>query len=234
MSLRAIAKVLGVDPATVHRALGKDPAETVDADEPAPIRGRDGKSYRRRRRRQVANACSICGERHDESPDQCPWDLFAQGGGRGPFGRVPDLKVRAATGMARTSWSRSRRGRRKAWPPARIRPGVDAFPVVTIVDSVTRAVCLVDELATLPQLVDEIEVAGATAGAGLVNVIRELIEHLRAQAATMVALVGRLERITPPVIWALAPKAGLASIRADGVALVSNSDADNVIHHGLE
>ena len=124
MSLRAIAKVLGVDPATVHRALGKDPAETVDADEPAPIRGRDGKSYRRRRRRQVANACSICGERHDESPDQCPWDLFAQGGGRGPFGRVPDLKVRATTGMARTSWSRSRRGRRKAWPPARIRPGV--------------------------------------------------------------------------------------------------------------
>ena len=114
------------------------------------------------------------------------------------------------------------------------RGAVDAFPAVTIVDSVTRAVCLVDELATLPQLVDEIEVAGATAGAGLVNVIRELIEHLRAQAATIVALVGRLERITPPVIWALAPKAGLASIRADGVALVSNSDADNVIHHGLE
>ena len=84
MSLRAIAKVLGVDPATVHRALGKDPAETVDADEPAPIRGRDGKSYRRRRRRQVANACSICGERHDESPDQCPWDLFAQGLGPRP------------------------------------------------------------------------------------------------------------------------------------------------------
>jgi len=72
---------------------------------------------------------------------------------------------------------------------------VDAFPAVTIVDSVTRAVCLVDELATLPQLVDEIEVAGAAAGAGLVDVIRELIEHLRAQAATMVELVGRLGRL---------------------------------------
>ena len=105
------------------------------------------------------------------------------------------MKVRATTGMARTWWSRSRRRRRKAWPPARIRPGVDAFPVVTIVDSVTRAVCLVDELATLPQLVDEIEVAGAAAGAGLVDVIRELIEHLRAQAATMVELVGRLGRL---------------------------------------
>lgn len=72
---------------------------------------------------------------------------------------------------------------------------MDAFPAVTIVDSVTRAVCLVDELATLPQLVDEIEVAGAAAGAGLVDVIRELIEHLRAQAATMVELVGRLGRL---------------------------------------
>jgi len=69
---------------------------------------------------------------------------------------------------------------------------------VTIVDSVTRAVCLVDELATLPQLVDDIEVAGATAGAEVVDVIRELFEH-RVQAATMVELVDRLERLTPPL-----------------------------------
>ena len=33
-------------------------------------------------------------------------------------------------------------------------------PALTIVDSVTRAVCIVDELASLPELVDEIEVAG--------------------------------------------------------------------------
>jgi hypothetical protein len=56
----------------------------------------------------------------------------------------------------------------------------------------------VDELATLPQLVDDIEVAGATAGAEVVDVIRELFEH-RAQAATMVELVDRLERLTPPL-----------------------------------
>lgn len=44
MSLRAIAKVLGVDPATVHRALGADDqAGADDAEERALIRGRDGK-----------------------------------------------------------------------------------------------------------------------------------------------------------------------------------------------
>lgn len=78
--------------------------------------------------------------------------------GRGPFGRVPDLKVRASIGMARMPWSRvaggdGRRGRRRASG----RGAVDAFPAAVIVDSVTRAVCLVDELATLPQLVDDVE-----------------------------------------------------------------------------
>jgi hypothetical protein len=77
---------------------------------------------------------------------------------------------------------------------------VEEVRVPTIVDSVTRAVCLVEELATLPQLVDEIEVAGASAGkAGIVDGIRELIEHLRAQAAAMVSLVDRLERLAPPL-----------------------------------
>lgn len=42
--------------------------------------------------------------------------------GHVPFGRAPDLKVRAMIGRARMSWSRRRRGRRKAWP--RIRQGV--------------------------------------------------------------------------------------------------------------
>jgi hypothetical protein len=69
----------------------------------------------------------------------------------------------------------------------------------TIADSVTRAVCLVDELDVLPQLVDEIEVVGVCAGEiGIAAGIRELIEHLRSQAAAMVSLVDRLERIAPP------------------------------------
>lgn len=69
----------------------------------------------------------------------------------------------------------------------------------TIVDSVARAVCLVDELATLPELVDEIEVAGVPVGeAELADGIRELIKHLRVQAAAIVTLADRLERIAPP------------------------------------
>jgi hypothetical protein len=81
MSLRAIAKVLGVDVATVHRALGaSDSAEIDDAEAPAPIRGRDGKKYPRRRG-PTATPCSICGEVHDGDPGECPWELFAQGVG---------------------------------------------------------------------------------------------------------------------------------------------------------
>jgi len=76
---------------------------------------------------------------------------------------------------------------------------LEANPVALIADSVTRAVCLVDELDVLPQLVDEIEVVGITAvETGIADGIRELIEHLRVQAATMVLLVDRLERIAPP------------------------------------
>lgn len=45
---------------------------------------------------------------------------------------------------------------------------------------VTRAVCIVEERASLPQLVDEIEVAGVPAGeTQLVRGVCELIEHLR-------------------------------------------------------
>jgi hypothetical protein len=85
MSLRASAKVLGVDVATVLRALGaNDPAGADDAEEPAPIRGRDGKSYPRRRRQHAATTCSICGEVHDGEAGECQWDLFAQGLGPRP------------------------------------------------------------------------------------------------------------------------------------------------------
>lgn len=191
------AKVLGVDVATVHRALGAtDPATAVGAEEPAPIRGLDGKQYPRRRRPTAAQ-CSICGDVHDGNPDDCPWDLFAQGLGPRP--------VRQGAGLEGPSHDRKRAdvvvekapGEAEGVAAHPAGGAVEALPAETIADSVTRAVCLVDELATLPRLVDDIEVAGATAGAGLVDVIRGLIDHLRAQAATMVALVGRLERITP-------------------------------------
>jgi len=42
-------------------------------------------------------------------------------------------------------------------------PISEVDPAPTIADSVTRAVCPVDELDALPQLVDEIEVVGVCA-----------------------------------------------------------------------
>lgn len=66
------------------------------------------------------------------------------------------------------------------------------------VDPVTRTVCFGEELPrcpggsmTLPSL--------GTAGSGLVHGIRELIDQLRAQATTLVGLVGRPERLTRPL-----------------------------------
>ena len=201
MSLRAIAKVLGVDPATVHRALGAtDLVGADDAEEPAPIRGRDGKRYPRRRRQQVAPPCSICGELHDESPDECPWDLFAQGIGPRP------IRLRGGPDCSCRRQDRAEVVEdeepliRPEGEDADAQPGPDAVegdPAAIIVDTVTRAVFLVDELDALPELVDEIEVVGLSASDSvIVDCIRELIEHLRAQAAAMVCLVDRLERVS--------------------------------------
>lgn len=201
MSLRAIAKVLGVDPATVHRALGAgDPTDSgVGGEgETAPAWGRDGKCYPRRRRPAVA-ACSICGEVHDAGTVECPWDLFAQGLGPRPDRQDHRLGV---PGHQRQH-AEAAEGNGRAGPAdgvdmaARSEPAnADELTALTSVDSVTRVVCLVEELASLPRLVDEIEIAGVPAGeTGLVDGLRELIEHLRFQAEAIVVLADRLEAI---------------------------------------
>ena len=207
MSLRAIAKVLGVDVATVHRALGADdPAGDAGldgADDAAPIRGRDGKQYPRRRRpTAMAVTCSICGELHEGDPDECPWDLFAQGLGprpnrqdRRPGASVDDRERKEGVEVE----APSDRHKEDGVDSAPERTSVEEVQAATIVDSVTRAVCLVDELATLRELVDEIEDAGVSAEeAGLVAGIRELIRHLRVQAVAIATLADRLERIAAP------------------------------------
>jgi hypothetical protein len=92
MSCRAIAKVLGVGVATVHRELARsiptgpsDPA--VGGGSNAGVIGRDGKEYPRTRRTELAAApCSTCGEHHPEQTGECPWDLFAQGRAPHPRG----------------------------------------------------------------------------------------------------------------------------------------------------
>lgn len=199
MSLRAIAKVLGVDVATVHRALGAtdDPAGGQYS---VPIRGRDGKKYPRRRPQQAVAACTICGEVHDEAPDECPWDLFAQGVGPRPDRQHahPVVPVSPAGPVERTALpvqSGETEDANVEMPPAK--PISHDAPSSTIIDSVTLAVCVVDELDSLPHLIDQIEVAGALADeTELANGIRELIEHLQVQLASMVSLIDRLERIT--------------------------------------
>jgi hypothetical protein len=90
MSCRAIAKVLGVGVATVHRELSRTslghPA-LADGDGNALVIGRDGKEYPRTRRTESpAPPCSTCGEHHPEQTGDCPWDLFAQGLAPHPHG----------------------------------------------------------------------------------------------------------------------------------------------------
>src|SRR5664279_3090473 len=85
MSCRAIAKVLGVGVATVHRELTRsspsdEPGTTPANDAHDVVVGRDGKEYPRTRRSELPSApCSTCGEHHPEPSGDCPWDLFAQG-----------------------------------------------------------------------------------------------------------------------------------------------------------
>ena len=77
---------------------------------------------------------------------------------------------------------------------------VESPVVETIAEAVTRAVCMVDELDGLPELIEEIELAGRPRGSikfetELAARVRELIELLRVQAGAIAGLADRLERI---------------------------------------
>ena len=93
MSMRAIAKLLGVGVGTVHRELVRTSGVPIGTPEesngqPSTL-GRDGKEYPRQRK-SVAEPCRTCGELHPANANACPWDLFAQGVGPHPR----DLSVR--------------------------------------------------------------------------------------------------------------------------------------------
>src|SRR5664280_1170060 len=98
MSCRAIAKMLGVGVATVHRELTRSfptgPSGSPASDAHDVVVGRDGKEYPRTRRTDppVVMPCSTCGENHPQSSGDCPWDLSAQGLAPHPHGELmPDL-----------------------------------------------------------------------------------------------------------------------------------------------
>lgn len=192
MSLRAIAKVLGVSVATAYRDLASGAPDRSDTDECAPIsvKGRDGKEYRNRRKVAV-HACEICGDTHDAGVDECPWDLFAQGLGPRPKSvrrqddRRPTQEDPSATSQGECS-------------PDEIAPL--AVPGASVVDDVTRAVCVLDELSSLPELVDEIEATVEWRGIvaphpELLKRVQELIEHFRLHVELIAGFVSRLERV---------------------------------------
>jgi len=87
MSVRAIAKLLGVGIATVHREMVRSAQDGISGElesRPSTL-GRDGKAYRRDRR-PTRIPCLTCGEIHLDATADCPWDLFAQGRGPHPGG----------------------------------------------------------------------------------------------------------------------------------------------------
>ena len=108
MSVRAIAKLLGVGVATVHRELVRATTSTEESEGSdgglPPVLGRDGKTYPRTTR-HAPTRCQTCGESHLRGTLDCPWDMFAQGLGPHPSPRngsnrdTDDDKVPAANGQ---------------------------------------------------------------------------------------------------------------------------------------
>lgn len=192
MSVRAIAKVLGVGIGTVHRGLaGKSAAP--DADDGSTIQGRDGKTYRRRVKSVPVQECSICGDLHPESPDECPWDLFAQG-----IGPWPGTGLHAVDDPAGPSAPTPAREHYEA--PCDIEIPAVAAPAA-VEAAVVRALCILDELDDLTQLVDDIEsVSGAATlkpdAPALIASATELAERVRLQINALARVRDRLERFT--------------------------------------
>ena len=137
MSCRAIAQVLGVGVATVHRELTRsvptDPSGSPASDAHDVVIGRDGKEYPRTRRTDppAAMPCSTCGEHHPEPSGDCPWDLFAQGLGAASARRIdPGSEPRRRDHLRHAAPARSRRGgdRTGRTSRPRVRPETDANP----------------------------------------------------------------------------------------------------------
>lgn len=193
MSLRAIARVLGVSVATAYRDLSSGGSEGPDAGESAPIsvKGRDGKEYRNRRKITVP-ACAICGDIHGAEVDECPWDLFAQG-----LGPRPEASPGQDDRLPGANGEPERNHRDRPAGPVLVQP----VPALSVVEAVTRAVCIIDELAVLPDLVDEIEAAHEShsivhSHSEMATMIRQLVDNLRFHARLVADMLSRLERIT--------------------------------------
>jgi hypothetical protein len=173
MSCRAIAKVLGVGVATVHRELTRtslgDPSAIADSDGVGVVIGRDGKEYPRTRRTEPPAApCSTCGEHHPEQTGDCPWDLFAQGLAPHPHGGpVSEASVGEETtyGMPHRPDPHPTGPNRENVDTPQVQPEIAAEPT----DDVSRP----KALQTLTGLVGQLE-AALEEVSGLGDVIRAI------------------------------------------------------------
>ena len=217
MSCRAIANLLGVGVATVHRemvSLSGVPDGTPDTeDQSASTLGTDGKQYPRRRRPTAATrACATCGERHPAGTTDCPWDLFAQGRGPRPGPSQPGPKTRLLAPPCgapvdpdpadRTLKLHSRNRRPSQQESVKRTESNDADLPVThdLTEVVERAEGLRAQIADLVQLVNDIQAAvtsrpspGATEPSAAR--VRELASCLRNDITGIQGLAERLDSV---------------------------------------
>jgi hypothetical protein len=214
MSVRAIAKLLGVGVGTVHRELSKssavpDGTPGGDAERPPTI-GLDGKEYPARRK-AIRQPCSTCGEEHPAADGECPWDLFAQGRAPHPRGGAaqPDSDGEDLMyGKPDRAVSKSKPSKKLSAPhvPGEEEPQEPADLVPAAVDFdaplelILRMESIVDELAELSELVLALEAAIAgqervVANVDLAGQVSRLGDDLSGGFADLPALATRLTQV---------------------------------------
>jgi len=214
MSVRAIAKLLGVGVGTVHRELSKSavPNGTPGGgDERPPTIGLDGKEYPSRRT-PIRQPCSTCGEEHPADGEECPWDLFAQGRAPHPRGGAGQPDSEAGEDLTYGKPDRTVSNRKLSKKPTAPRvpsknethaPAQDPVRAVDFdapLELILRMESIVDELAELSELVLALEAAIAgnervVANVDLAGQVSRLGDDLSGGFADLPALAARLIQV---------------------------------------
>ncbi len=210
MSIRAIAKLLGVGVGTIHREITgtADVSDGIpDSEIPPPSTlGRDGKHYPRRRP-PITALCRTCGEAHAGDPSQCPWELYAQGTGPQPSApppggsEAPAIRARGGSGPSPQSRTTARTvtNKKPSEPPNQAAPARTGG-TSSLLDTIERAACLLDQMPGFEQLDAKLDTAVDAETPErdrkeLTGRIRELERALRDQVAVFASLLERLGEI---------------------------------------
>ena len=209
MSVRAIAKLLGVGIGTVHRELANRPPTgvhngTPDDQGPDKTLGRDGKSYPRHRP-PSPRPCALCGEKHPIDTEECPWDLSAQGRRPNPVGTGTDQPEPDHTGErngpgSRTSSRADTRPGNEGTSQSEPR-GSDREDLTTGIDIVDRIQHIVDDNTYLAEQLADLAHSlmtsdDATWSDLLRHRLRKLADPLRSESIAWSALVQQIDRVT--------------------------------------